>query len=291
MKNHDMSHHEQRLQANCEGLRNKARKVFGPRGHIGVSLTLTSKEYPESQSIWEAIEKAIEVWPELTRLQEQQVAPGVHLFVAPLLQDGTFAEGFFSDNFAAIIPFHKNEQPNFMQKLNEAVAKLKKGCADKTGKKAIFMRLHQTANMHQMNQFATSLIKEPGCEADLIALYQPAYVSDPKLDTTTPTQYLTFIPSSTWKPTDYPLHMRPVIGQQLTNPSKQKLNWPDGTLKDVPADHYLYSVGWHFVQTKLNSAGEGTVDLRRRPNLSFFPVFNGNVVTGLFPPNDEFLVL
>jgi len=291
MKSHDMSHHEQSLQANCEKLRIKAREVFGPRGHVGVSMVLTSKYYIESVADWEAIKKAIENWPDLNGLQEKEILPGVHLFITPMVQDGSFSSKFVSDSFVALVPFHKNEQINFMQKINSAVTQLKKQCADKVGKKACFMRLHQTADMGQMVKYATDIINEPGCEADLIVLYQPAYVNNTQLNTTAPTQYLAFIASSSWVASQHPINLRPIIGQQLMSPSRQKIAWPDGSFKDPPPSHYLYCVGWNFIDAKANEAGEAVFNVTRRPNLSVFPIFDGKVVTGLLPPNDEFLVL
>ena len=190
-----------------------------------------------------------------------------------------------------MMPYHKNEQPNFKQKLNTAISDLKQKCADKVGKKAIFMRLHQTANMEGMKEYANDLMNEQGCAADLIVLYQPAYINDSNLTQTTPSQYFCFLKSANWDENKYPIKMKAVIAQHIINPSKQKMVWPDGSLKDPPRDHYMYSTGQYFVATKMNEKLEGTVTMRRKPNLSLIPVYQGVPLVGVFPPNDEFLVL
>lgn len=295
MKNHDMSHHEQALHQYCESVRAKARAVFANRGYNGVSITLTTKDYLSSQTDWDSIEKAIENWPTLApEVQGAQVAPGIHLFVAQLdAKANNLETGLFSDNFVAMMPYHKNEQDNFKQKLNVAIMDLKKKCTDRTGRKAIFMRLHQTADMAEMTKFATDLINEPNCAADLIVLYQPAYINDSTQNTTSPSQFFSLIKSSTWDDGSYPIKMRPLIATSIQTPSKQKILWPDGTLKDPPEGHYLHCIGTHFVATQKtgNANLEATVNVQRRPNLSIYPVFDGHFLVGLLPPNDEFLVI
>ena len=293
MKNHDMSHHEQTLHQNCERIRNKARDLCKKQGCRGITVTLTSKEYLSSDSDWRAIEKAVEEWPALKSVvEERQVIPGIHLFVGQLgASKENLDAGFISDSFAVFMPYHKNEQPNFKQKLNDAITQLKQKCADKTGKKAVFMRLHQTANMPEMTEFATELISEEGCAADLIVLYQPAYINNQNLDQTSPSQYFSFIRSPGWEDQKYPIKMQAAVAVHIQNPSKQKMIWPDGSLRDPLKDHYMYYVGQHFVATQMDQHGKGTANIQRRPNLSIYPVFQGHIVAGLLPPNDEFLVL
>lgn len=295
MKNHDMSHHEETLHKNCEVLRAKARELCKRQGGNGVTVTLTAKEYLSSQSDWDALGKALDEWPVLTKdIEERQVSLGIHLFVGLLdAKANNLDIGYISDNFATFMPYHKNEQPNFKQKLRDAISQLKKKCADRVGKKAVFMRLHQTCNMTEMIEFATDLINEPGCAADFIALYQPAFIQDPVQNTTSPSQYISVIPAPGFDASKYPIKMQSAISVRINNPSQQKIAWPDGSLKDPPANHYMHAIGQHFVAMTStgNPNGEASVNVTRRPNLTIIPVFNGNLVTGLMPPNDEFLIL
>ncbi len=292
IKNHDISYHEQLLQENCKIFRERARELFSAQGFTGIDIMLTAKEYI-TDSNWQKLLAILQNYQCAERNGLIEILPGIHLRIVPLvIQNGlTLSKKYFSDWFIALIPYHKNEQPNFMSKIETAALQLKKQCQNMEQKKGCLIRVHPTADISRLRNISIELLnRQPPINVDFVALYQPAVTIDTVNDTTALSHYLTIIPSPSWNTQLYLLKFGALIGVSTPNPTKLKLGFPDGSLKDC-TDHYIFQMGSHFVEMEQNDHGEFTVNMSRRAGLSIYPIFNGIIADNIFPPEDSLLTI
>lgn len=293
LKNFDMSGRERSFQTQCEGLRQKCREVFPPRGYLGTRVIFTASEYFNSDRDWEKIKSIIEQWP-----QAEGVAtfsppsyPQVEVAIYPFSSNGAheLAQGWNSDDLFATMPWHDEEPLHYKRKIEGAVADLRSACRNSSDLKGLFIRLHQSARIEDLIGLAESATKDQ--DIDLIMYYQPAYITELTQNSTSPSFYMVYASSERWKRERKEFNFQVLIGTVLNKPTKLKLLRSNFEMTDMPPNLYFYFRGQHFIFTEAGPDGSATFNFTRRPNLAVYPIFNGTPIVGVSPPHDDFLIL
>lgn len=251
LKNHDVSTFEADFRKSCQQFRKKIRDIFEPRGeHPFVMVEATRLP---SDADWAALEKYLAGVSELNdEFILAQPCDGIALGYNRLRPrpGTTFAAKPISSQLIVKSKFHKNEQNNFVSKLEKAAHNMR----DKLGRQdnatnIVCMRVNPTASVKYLEQFAKEFVDSGDHGIDGVILYQPSVVRNPD-NTSVVSHYTKRIGSSRWDESKHKILFRPFIGVPGNNPSRLMMQGDGKPLMDN-IESYFFQDGDHYQQFEL----------------------------------------
>jgi hypothetical protein len=160
----------------------------------------------------------------------------------------TFAHEYKSDTFLAICPYHVNEQKGFCDKIYGAIANLRKHA--RVGDRqlnAIFMRVHQTATINDLANYASETLADQNI-VDAIFLFQWSVTR--RGEATVIAGCVRPVESPRWAAAGQTLKICSVYGLPSQEPSYVELRYE----RDAPplrvSDSYVFQAGDHYYNSK-----------------------------------------
>lgn len=302
MKNHDMSSHESEFRKQSLLLHEQTRKAFPKRSHSAQTL-VRAKRLPGSAD-WSKLAQAVDKARTFTPLAlEQPASDGITIRVTTLHPHrslGKFAPNVFSDSFLAIAPHHANEQKNFLEKIERAAGNMLTHVpARPNSANMVFMRVHPTASLAAMVEYATGIVNhtdEPGIDG--ILLYQPAVVRDyrasPEFGDPVVAHHMQLVTSQRIDLASHPVGLAALIGVITPAPARQELHI--GNAQKLTTDgHYILQIGDHYYASQLSGLTQSGDVVSVAPGILAHRAFTMNnqtmYLSGLFPRQEELFIV
>lgn len=213
---------------------------------------------------------------------------------------GQLASSHISQSLIVVAKEHPNEQKRFRKNIDKARANLKNHApANGHDARLLYMRVHTSANLTKLHEYATSLFQNgDDIGFDGILLMQPAVARNSEKSTIT--HHFLFAGNEAFAAqaiSGRSYKMAIGIGAISTTSPRNTLTDNSGNVISELNEHYVYQQGEYFI---LVEPSPGQTEIRA--NLT--SIANGvtvNVVvkidnqetllTGIFPPNDDLLVV
>jgi len=165
-----------------------------------------------------------------------------------------------------MVPLHKNEQKNLLDKIEDACTNFAAhpGDGSENRARAVFVRLPSSASVMKCTQTAREYFEDrPESPLDAVILYQPTVSRALKTNQSTINHHITFAGKSTFQAwcakLGIPISIRVWIGAVSTEPTKKMLS--DGTSTWPADDYYTYQKGNIYREFRLNAQGQTTGEL------------------------------
>ncbi len=311
IKNHGMSNKERNFRQSCKELREYCTSLFSAN-FTNRSIGIFSKENLRDCE-WKLLRGFFsDVSQEKIDCMKSEVAPGLVASISSLHTSyGDFSKHYYSDLFVFACQYHSNEQNNLKQKLNEAMLNMKEQIPARTAAEGlmVFMRLHQTASIAELEDFARQLLNTelPGCDG--FVLYQPRVVHFPDLSFRI-VHFVRIVARESTKNSKYKFSLNTQIGGVSYNQPNQVL-----TLNGIVYNFdgcYAYHAGDFFFPVTETDGGIAEVTCRTLESGIFTHgviedaavkmkiveddvvakiSIRGNLISGIFPPDDELLLI
>lgn len=243
LKNHDISSFENGFKMTSESLFSTINQIFSPTG-VPTFVMIDFSQYPEP-GVW----KCVEDFFCNTRFESNagfaQPCPDVSITYNELRPEfgKKFALKPFSSQVIIKAKFHKNEQNNFVSKLEHAAQNMR----DKLGRKqnstnVVCMRLHPTASVDYLERFARDILEaDKDSGIDGVIFYQPSVVR--KTDNSSVvSHFFRCIDTSRWNQWKHGVLFRPFIGESSNVKSRLIMRGDSKTLLD-DVSSYIYQRG------------------------------------------------
>lgn len=298
MKNHDISDHERFFRERSLKTRMSVQKSLREKGSSAQVLIDALECLTEPD--WARVENFISAIPTVTSQPykgeaiPKKVAVGIST-LAPQAGAQALAATHFSDTFIAISPHHKNEQKNFLDKVYKATVNLRKHATrSEHTANAVFMRLHPTASLNDIETYARELLNDnesdPGVDA--VLLYQPSVTR--RDGQSFVTHHFRFITSSRYLTPGHQFNLAALIGLVSSESSHNELHSSNGS-KLVLDGKYMYQSGDHYYLAQETADGFSANLAAIAPGILTHAVFTqpppGCVIKGRFPPDEELAIL
>jgi hypothetical protein len=226
--------------------------------------------------------------------------------VGPLAEEyGTFSPKNISHTFIAMAPYHKNEDKNLLDKLDEACINFTHHAAKRTSEilRLVLIHVPETASLTSCKEWASQYFTDsPGTPVGAILLYQPTVARDINDMTKIGVyHYMTVVPGPQYKQWYQPQGSHhPVIpltmraGIVPKEPTQVILS---GGQHGIPIDgKYIYQQGHHYIMTQKDEHGNHVMKVQNiASGIVIHAVGQGSqgeefVVSGFFPPQDKLLL-
>jgi hypothetical protein len=290
LKQHPMSDHESSFQAECQATRSvilKALKanVLAHQVLIEFRESLLRNEWTQLREFAANIRDIPE-----NKLIHTPVSNKVTMVYSRMMPETgkTFAPEYQSDTFMAICPYHVNEQKGFCDKIYGAIANLRKHASAGDRKlNAIFVRVHQSATMNNLVNYASEILADQNI-VDAIVLFQWSVTR--RGGDSVITGCVRYAESPRWAAAGQTLKICSPYGRASQEPSHVELTSTNGTQLRV-SDSYVFQAGDHYFNAKVNG---GTLSGEARspaPGIRAHLVIGGIVISGNFPHEEELAIL
>lgn len=292
LKNHDMSSFEEEFRKRCKQFQKQMRTVF-EASSLHPFIMIESSRLP-SEADWALLEKYIAGVNKLDKeLSINEPCEGIALGCMELrpIPGIAFAAKPISSQLMVLSKFHKNEQDNFVSKLEDAAHNMR----DKLGRQTnssnvVCMRVNPTASIEYLEGFAKEFLESDDDHGiDGVIFYQPSVIRKP--DNTSVVQHFTKrIGSKRWDPGKHPVAFRPFIGIPANSPSRTMMQGDGQPLLDN-VQGYFFQEGDIYQQFVLK---EGTQTLSNpAPGIRFhLAIGDGSALSGkLFSEQEDLLLL
>jgi hypothetical protein len=189
MKNHDISRNEIDFRDQSKTLRELARELVSQNASSSKIMIMGDRLLKSSD--WQSLAESIreQAANKIEKPIGVVVSEGVLLMMdrlPPMTELGEFADDRFSDVFVCACKEFKDEQNRFKQFIDDARFNMRdKIQQEPDSAYVVFMRLHPTASLNDMEQYAREQLDqnpEPGCDGFIF--YQPAFTRDRNMRTT-----------------------------------------------------------------------------------------------------------
>jgi hypothetical protein len=204
-------------------------------------------------------------------------------------------------------PYHKNEEKNLLDKLEESCLNLSKHAVieDDNIINAVFIHLPETASIIQCKEWAEEYIASHQQKPiTLIILYQPSVAKNWKQSTSFIHHCFQFIFSekkmARWNQINRKINLRIPVGIQNLIPSENQIIVErDGKSEVIRlGNRYLYQRGNLYLEAKRDSSGTISGNIKNLASgiithsiFQPFPNQQSVVLSGHFPPEDKLLIL
>jgi hypothetical protein len=299
IKNHDISEQERFFRERCHLARRKALdhlKKIGTSATVNIqnSEALTKKE-------WEDVEEAIESYRIISATDSvTHTAKGKStISIYPLDAHpgfNEFSSDHFSDSFLVISAQHRNEQLNFKSKVLSGAKNLAKhATASETSSNVIILKVHASADVDGLTQYAKELLDTDSSLANISAviLYQTQYVrhssGQPVVSHHTQTAL-----SNDSSLDGHAIYMSPMFGVTSERPPNNLLTSASHPTFDLKG-RYVFQAGDHFYMVEDTPNGKKASIAYLGPGLHAHSVkIDGNrgiLFRGKFPKDENLTVL
>jgi len=240
LKNHDISTFENDFKSMSELIFLTVNQVFSNAG-VPIFVAIDFSQYPEP-GMWKCVDDFFRYTQFESKAGFARPCSNVSITYNELRPEfgKKFAFKPFSSQVIVKSKFHKNEQNNFVSKLQSAAQNMR----DKLGRKpnstnVICMRLHPTASVEYLEKFARdTLDAEIDSGIDGVIFYQPSVVR--KIDNTSVvSHFFKCINSNRWNQWQHGVLFRPFIGESSNARSRLIMRGDSKTILD-DISSYIY---------------------------------------------------
>ena len=272
-----------------------AEKYRFSRFHIFIKSVDT---YPQDKN-WETLRQLL---PQVIR-QASELGGGVFaasdnswiLIVRPLESEYDYHPNFLSYKFHMTSPHHKNEYKNLIDKLNSACTNLTKHAVllSPENRNVIYIHLPASAPVKKCVEWADNYMDDfQEQPISYVLFYQPTISTNLEEDTS----YIhhCFVQSeskSVPSKSVFPKHDLTIpVGIANSEPSTLELRLGDKTF--TIEEEYIFQSGNFYVRGH-KEGNQETFDIRKRASGVFVHavIGDGAVMKGIFPPQDELLIV
>lgn len=247
IKNHDVSMHEAQFRQGCRRLKEHVEPRV--RGSGGAWRVFAGGVKYFDSNAFKSLEKLLSQTPmQPAHLRSRDGHLGVS--ISPLGFPDVLAGSY---QLIVRSPNHPNEQDKFRKKLRDAVRAFSKNSAPLRIEysNVVLMRVHPTANITRLHQYAEELVADASHQVDAIVLYQAAVANSG--GTSTITYHAPAATSELFRNRGVQLQMNMGVGQSTNKPTSLQLLATIGEPVEL-ADQYLFQRGHLYYELKENAA-------------------------------------
>jgi hypothetical protein len=291
LKNHRMSAHESSFREECKVTRSVTLDALKP--NVAAHQVLIDLRTPLLPNEWRQLRDVaanIRDIPQdgLRCIAVPDKAIMQYSRMSPDESEQAFAPGYQSDTFLAISPYHNNEQKAFCDKIYGAIANLRKHApTDDRSLNAILMRVHQTATINDLANYASTIVADQAI-VDAIVLCQSSVIRHG--EATMIAICARPVESPRWAAARQTLKICSAYGVPSQEPSYFALKTASGSPLRV-SEAYVFQAGDHYCQAR--ASGDTLSGHARSPaeGIHQHIVFGGMVISGNYPREEELVIL
>lgn len=258
LKKFSHSTHEKNIKRNFDGIRDEIVNNFS-NSPYKIQIVIKSEYYPRP-SEWEDLRLEIPKIAELYSDRYMLHTIGnwiVTLENLPPDNDESFAEDIFSYTFIGQVQYHKNEQQNFISKLEDASIDFVKYIpkVDRQSN-ALFVNLPETSSVVDLVSWTIEYFQDRrNTTIDSIIFYQPYVSTNISSDTSQISHYFRCINrDNSIYCNDCKVHTHVPVGIIDRNPPSWSL-LINGKLEHRIDNSYIYQSGEHFIKFQRTEHG------------------------------------
>lgn len=295
IKNHDISEHEKDFKIKSFKI-HKTLKTLIDREKLSLTITVLVNKMLD-ETVTAEIIKSIRTLSPITH--SQRIESEHYIIKASVISSPhNISKHTNSNHILIVAKQHEREKSRFRKSLIDAVTNIRKHSPQKENtKNLIFMRVHENANLDDLQHLAQEVLSRADSGVDMISLIKPlvsrsenSSVIHHTIKFAIGSRYLEDAKAHR----SYTLNIG--VGTVSLEEGKLVLTDDSGSHQEIESDSYIYQKGDYYLDMQQQSDGGFSSDLSNPSNgISYHAVANmynqSMIIKGVFPLNDELLII
>jgi hypothetical protein len=269
LKTYSESTHSKTFQRRMDLVRKRIIELISSqRDHL--QILVVGSAYPTESDWQELLALVRDLFGPGAGAPTMPVARGIwNILLKPLIQDPpeVFASTRSSYTFTGTVPFHANEQKNFVDKLELAVSQLAKHVPLSSARSAvILLRVPQSASAVTLQSWVDEYLRDhPDSVLDGVFILQPYLTSDPTGEKSLAAYFLATSISERYRAAGNSLRITIPVG--VTTSSPPTWRFKAGPAASALGSQYIFQKGEHYILPRATATGMEMKISRKAPGV------------------------